>query len=105
MAELAAGTLEEEPGWPELLPFMFQCVQSGEVSRVAVEVDVLCTGSWLCHLFAPPLPRMYPCAFLPSVQQPRLMESALLIFAQLAHYVISMLLQYMGTLHSVLQVL
>lgn len=28
VSELAAGLLEK-PGWPELLPFMFQCIQSG----------------------------------------------------------------------------
>ncbi len=30
VSELAIGILEEQ-GWPELLPFMFQCVQSGEL--------------------------------------------------------------------------
>ena len=29
MAELAAGIIESN-GWPELLPFIFQCVQSGQ---------------------------------------------------------------------------
>ncbi|PSC74524.1 ARM repeat-containing [Micractinium conductrix] len=63
VSELAAGIIEDQ-GWPELLPFMFQCVQSG---------------------------------------QPRLMESALLIFASLARYVMAVLTQYMGTLNGVLQ--
>jgi hypothetical protein len=63
VSELAAGIIEDQ-GWPELLPFIFQCVQSGE---------------------------------------PRLMESALLIFAALARYVMGVLTQYMGTLHGLLQ--
>jgi hypothetical protein len=29
VSELAAGIIEDQ-GWPELLPFIFQCVQSGE---------------------------------------------------------------------------
>ena len=61
-AELAAGIIEENE-WPELLPFMLQCVQSGD---------------------------------------PRVMESALLIFDQLARYVINVLQQYLGTLHGAL---
>lgn len=63
VSELAAGIIEDQ-GWPELLPFIFQCVQSG---------------------------------------QPRLMESALLIFACLARYVMPILTQYMATLNGVLQ--
>ena len=62
VAELGAGVLEDA-GWNELLPFMLQCVQSGD---------------------------------------PRLMESSLLIFAQLARYVMPVLQQYLGTLHSAL---
>ena len=61
VSELAAG-ITEEGGWPELLPFMFQCVQSG---------------------------------------QPRVVEAALLVFAQLARYLADMLRQYLGTLHGV----
>ena len=61
-AELGAGIIEEN-GWPELLPFMLQCVQSGE---------------------------------------PRVMEPALLIFDQLAKYVMSVLQQYLGTMHGAL---
>ncbi|KAK9810031.1 hypothetical protein WJX72_003666 [[Myrmecia] bisecta] len=63
ISEIAAGIMEGA-GWPELLPFMFQCVQSGDA---------------------------------------RLVESALLIFAQLAHYVMGTLKAYMGTLNQVLQ--
>lgn len=55
--------MKEAPGWPELLPFMSQAVQSG---------------------------------------QQRLMEAALLVFAQLAGHMMPTLLQYMGTLHQVL---
>ena len=62
IAELASGTYEEL-GWPELLPFIFQCVQSSDA---------------------------------------RLQESALLIFAQLAHHIMGTLRQYMATLHEVL---
>ena len=62
IAELASGTYEEV-GWPELLPFIFQSVQSSEA---------------------------------------RLQESALLIFAQLAHHIMGTLRQYMATLHEVL---
>lgn len=62
-AELAA-VIVDENGWPELLPFIFQCVQS---------------------------------------QNPREVESALLIFAQLAHYLMGTLKQYMGTLNDVLR--
>jgi importin-5 len=62
VSELAASIMEK-PGWPELLPFIFQCVQSGD---------------------------------------PRLMESALLVFAQLARHIMATLTQYMGTLHEVL---
>lgn len=61
-AELGAGIIEEN-GWPELLPFMMQCVQSGE---------------------------------------PRVMEPALLIFDQLAKYVMPVLQQYLGTMHGAL---
>lgn len=66
VAELASGTLDEATGkgWDQLLPFMFQCVQSGEE---------------------------------------RLMESALLMFAQLAVYVMGVLAQYLGTIHGLLQ--
>lgn len=63
VSELAAVIMKEAPGWPELLPFMSQAVQSG---------------------------------------QPRLMEAALLVFAQLAGHMMPTLLQYMGTLHQVL---
>ena len=62
MAELAAGIIESN-GWPELLPFIFQCVQSG---------------------------------------QDGLMESAFLVFEQLARYVMDLLTSYLGTLHSAL---
>lgn len=62
ISELASGTYEEL-GWPELLPFIFQCVQSDD---------------------------------------PRLQESSLLIFAQLAHHIIGTLRQYMATLHEIL---
>ncbi|KAK9821719.1 hypothetical protein WJX81_003315 [Elliptochloris bilobata] len=62
VSELAAGIMEGG-GWPELLPFMFQCVQS---------------------------------------RQPRMVEAALLVFAQLARYLADTLRQYLGTLHSVL---
>jgi len=62
IAELASGTYEDL-GWPELLPFIFQCVQSNDA---------------------------------------RLQESALLIFAQLAHHIMGTLRQYMATLHEVL---
>lgn len=61
VSELAAGILEGGD-WPELLPFMFQCVQSG---------------------------------------QPRMVEAALLVFAQLARYLADTLRQYLGTLHTV----
>lgn len=50
--------------WSELLPFIFQLVQS---------------------------------------QNPREVESSLLIFSQLAHYIMPTLTQYMGTLNGVLQ--
>lgn len=63
VSELAAGILEEQ-GWQQLLPFMFQCIQSNE---------------------------------------PRLMESALLIFGQLARYVIDFFTPHLPTLHSVLK--
>jgi hypothetical protein len=62
VGELGAGIIEEN-GWPELLPFMLQCVQSGD---------------------------------------PRIMECALLIFEQLARYVMNVLQQYLGTLHTAL---
>ena len=62
VAELANGTYEDL-GWPELLPFIFQCVQAGE---------------------------------------PRLQESSLLIFAQLAQHLMGTLRQHMATLHGVL---
>jgi len=62
VAELGAGVIEEN-GWPELLPFIFQCVQSG---------------------------------------QERLMESAFLIFEELARHVMEVLTKYLGTLHSAL---
>ena len=62
-AELAAGMIETS-GWQELLPFVFQLVQSPNPDSV---------------------------------------ESALLIFSQLAHYVMPVLTQYMGTLNGILQ--
>ena len=62
VSELAA-LVSNTPGWPELLPFIFQCVQSNES---------------------------------------RMVESALLIFAQLARYIMDTLKQYLGTLHEVL---
>jgi importin-5 len=62
VAELASSVLED-PGWPELLPYMFQCVQSNA---------------------------------------PLQMECALSIFAQLAHYIIDTLRQYLSTLHGTL---
>ena len=50
--------------------------------------------------------RLSPFAVPPALPagQPRLMESALLIFASLARYVMAVLTQYMGTLNGVLQV-
>ena len=54
----------ETSGWQELLPFVFQLVQSPNPDSV---------------------------------------ESALLIFSQLAHYVMPVLTQYMGTLNGILQ--
>lgn len=57
-----AGMSMETTGWPELLPFLSQAVQSGE---------------------------------------PRMTEAALLVFAQLAGYMMQTLLQFMGTLHQV----
>lgn len=62
-AELAAGVIDSN-GWQELLPFVFQLVQSPE---------------------------------------PHSVESALLIFSQLAHHVMPVLTQYMGTLNGILQ--
>ncbi|GAB2266827.1 Importin-5 [Dionaea muscipula] len=62
VSELAALILPDD-GWPELLPFMFQCVTS---------------------------------------DSPRMRESALLIFAQLAQYIGDSLIPHLGTLHSVL---
>ncbi|KAJ7541709.1 hypothetical protein O6H91_10G072300 [Diphasiastrum complanatum] len=63
VAELAAGILEEGM-WPELLPFMFQCVSS---------------------------------------DSPKLQESALLMFAQLAQYMGPQLRSHLPTLHAVFQ--
>eukprot|EP00884_Botryococcus_braunii_P020479 jgi/Botrbrau1/7114/Bobra.0165s0131.1 len=62
VAELASSILTG-PGWPELLPYMFQCVQSNV---------------------------------------PLQMECALIIFAQLAHYILETVRQYLGTLHGTL---
>ena len=62
-AELAAGVIDAN-GWNELLPFVFQLVQSPDSGSV---------------------------------------ESALLIFSQLAHHVMPVLTQYMGTLNGILQ--
>ncbi|KAL2923922.1 Importin-5 [Bienertia sinuspersici] len=61
ISELAAGILPEN-GWPELLPFMFQCVTS---------------------------------------DNPKLRESALLIFAQLAQFIGETLVPHLDTLHNV----
>ncbi|XP_057982849.1 uncharacterized protein LOC131167857 [Malania oleifera] len=61
VSELASGILPDG-GWPELLPFMFQCVTSDD---------------------------------------PKLRESALLIFAQLAQYIGETLIPHLTTLHSV----
>lgn len=62
-SELAAVNSDAN-AWPELLPFIFQLVQSQDMGE---------------------------------------RESALLIFAQLAHYIMPTLTQYMGTLNSILQ--
>lgn len=62
VAELGAGIIEDN-GWPDLLPFIFQCVQSG---------------------------------------QERLLEAAFLVFEQLARYVMEVLTNYLGTLHTAL---
>ena len=59
-----------------------------------------CARSPLAALPRPQPPNRTLLTFL----QERLVESALLIFAQLAHYVIGVLVQYMGTLHDILQV-
>lgn len=61
VSELASAIVPDN-GWPELLPFIFQCVTSGNS---------------------------------------KLQESALLIFAQLAHYIGQTLLPHLTTLHSV----
>ncbi|KAM7500304.1 hypothetical protein LguiA_024718 [Lonicera macranthoides] len=61
ISELASSVLPEN-GWPEILPFMFQCVTS---------------------------------------ENPKLRESSLLIFAQLAQYIGESLVPYLDTLHSV----
>lgn len=61
VSELASAILPDG-GWPELLPFMFQCVTSENL---------------------------------------KLQEAALLIFAQLAHYIGETLVPQLGTLHSV----
>lgn len=61
IAELASGILPDG-GWPELMPFIFQCVTS---------------------------------------DSPKLQESALLIFAQLAQYIGETLVPHLDTLHSV----
>ncbi|CAL9024177.1 unnamed protein product [Prunus brigantina] len=61
ISELASSVLPENQ-WPELLPFMFQCVTS---------------------------------------DNPKLQESALLIFAQLAHYIGETLVPHLTTLHEV----
>ena len=61
-SELAAITLDSN-AWPELLPFIFQLVQSEDMGE---------------------------------------RESSLLIFAQLAHYIMPTLTQYMGTLNTIL---
>ena len=53
---------------------------------------------------APPSPSPPPLCPCPCAGQPRLMESALLIFACLARYVMPILTQYMATLNGVLQV-
>ena len=62
LSELAGKIPDADVSWPELLPFIFQCVQSGD---------------------------------------PRLMESALFIFGDLARSMMPTLMQYMGTLHQV----
>ncbi len=53
-----------------------------------------------------PLPSVLSCTYITytSAGEPRLMESALLIFAALARYVMGVLTQHMGTLHGLLQV-
>ncbi|CAL5421025.1 unnamed protein product [Camellia sinensis] len=61
ISELASSILPDG-GWPELLPFMFQCVTS---------------------------------------DNPKLRESALLIFAQLAQYIGETLIPHLDTLHTV----
>ena len=49
-------------------------------------------------------PELLPFIFqLVQAQNPNEVESALLIFAQLAHYIMPTLTQYMGTLNGILQ--
>ena len=62
LSELAGKIPDVDKTWPELLPFIFSCVQSGD---------------------------------------PRLMEAALNVFAELARSMMTTLMQYMGTLHQV----
>ena len=64
LSELAGKIPDVDKTWPELLPFIFSCVQSGD---------------------------------------PRLMEAALNVFAELARSMMTTLMQYMGTLHQVRQ--
>ncbi len=123
MAELASGVLDEKTGkgWDQLLPFMFQCVQTGERRAALYTPPPRAIAGPARHFSKPPMqlygrqaarrePRFLYAGLRDAVAaaapagQERLMESALLLFAQLAVYVMGVLAQYMGTIHGLLQV-
>lgn len=66
------------------------CLDSGTASKFVLG---FCVG----------IHSVYVGLCVPAGQE-RLMESALLLFAQLAVYVMGVLMQYMGTIHGLLQV-
>lgn len=66
VSELAAGIIEDQ-GWPELLPFIFQCVQSGAcvnnwVARCWSGADCLCLRTAACAYLGSPAFGVVVCA-------------------------------------------
>ena len=49
----------EEPGWPELVPFLFQCVQTGQPNLMESALSVFATlASYVTDALKPQMPAM-----------------------------------------------
>ena len=49
----------EEPGWPELVPFLFSCVQTGQPGLIESALSVFATlASYVAEQLKPQLPAL-----------------------------------------------